>query len=109
MELIYAALVFEYVTPLVLMNRLKKLLTPGGLLATVVQLPSATVAEISPSPYLASLERLSKIMHLTTPDELSKCAKQAGLTMAFTRQIDLPSGKSFVLQGFRNPKAPASK
>lgn len=108
-ELIYAALVFEYVTPLVLMERLRKLLTPGGLLATVVQLPSPSIPEISPSPYLASLERLGEIMHLTPPDELSKCAKQAGLTLAFTRQIDLPSGKSFVLQAFRNPKTPTSK
>lgn len=103
-ELIYAALVFEYVTPYTLMKRLKKLLVPGGLLATVIQLPSSSVAEISPSPYMASLERLGEIMHLTPPDKLLKYAVQAGLTQELTRQIDLPSGKSFVLQTFRNPK-----
>ena len=99
-DLIYAALVLEYVEPLAVLRNLGALCRPQGILATVLQLPSERNGAISDSPY-TSLECLAPAMHLLSPDVLTVTAAQAGFTLVTARRIMLASGKEFVAQVFQ--------
>ncbi len=99
-DLVYAALVFEYVDLPLALRSLRTLCRPGGVLATVVQLPTEALAVISPSPY-ASLQALGKQMRLVSPATLAACATTCGFELQASRQLALPSGKCFAVQWFR--------
>jgi SAM-dependent methyltransferase len=99
-DLIYAALVFEYVDVLSTIATLKRICRGGGTLATVLQLPSSHRSTISPSPY-ESLSRLAAFMSLVAPTDLSKIAAAAGFTPTTSEIVQLPSGKSFCVQTYR--------
>ena len=58
-ELIYAALIFEYVDPAATLATLKRNLRPGGKLAAIVQLANPQQHAITPSEY-RSLERAGR-------------------------------------------------
>lgn len=99
-DLIYAALVLEYVEPLAVLRNLHPLCRPQGILATVLALPSERIAAIADSPY-ASLECLAPAMHLVSPEVLTVTAAQAGFAPVASRRITLASGRQFVAQVFR--------
>jgi SAM-dependent methyltransferase len=99
-DLIYAALVLEYVDPAPVLRNLRSICRPNGILATVLQRPSGPVASISDSPF-ASLRGLAPAMHLVSPEVLTGTARDAGFAPLASRQIALPSGKEFVAQVFR--------
>ncbi len=103
-DLIYAALVLEYVDPMRVLRNLETICRPNGVLATVLQLPSSQTALISESAF-TSLQSLAPAMHLVSPDALSAGAGQAGFTPHSSRQIALSSGKAFVVQIFRKESA----
>jgi trans-aconitate methyltransferase len=100
-ELIYAALVFEYVDLARSMHNLARHCVRGGVLATLVQLPHETKSAVTPSPY-SSLQALAPGMRLVAPDELAAHATESG----FTRK-EAPStltstgGKRFAVQVFQ--------
>lgn len=98
-QLIFAGLVFEYVNPPLVLANLRAGLTPDGVLAVLLQLPSPGKAEVTPSPF-DSLKGLSPIMRLVPPADLTRHASGAGLSLLWTRQLDLPSGKTFRLLAF---------
>jgi len=98
--LMYAALVFEYVNVESVLAQLPSLLQPGGLLCTVVQLPSASVPAITPSSF-ASLAQLSTKIRLVAPQELSAIAAKNGLLEIEAQILTLPSRKRFQLQVFQ--------
>ncbi len=102
-DLVYAALVLEYVDPSVALPKLCGLLKPGGLLSVLLQLPCPTMDEITPSPLAASLKSLAPIMRLKAPDEIQALAEACGLTRVASLRIDLPSGKQFQTLLYRRP------
>jgi trans-aconitate methyltransferase len=99
-DLIYAALVLEYVEPGPVLRNFKVLCRPQGVLATVLQLPSDKGETIAESPF-ASLKGLAPAMHLVSPTALAVCAAESGFTPLESRRIVLSSGKAFALQVFR--------
>jgi SAM-dependent methyltransferase len=103
-DLIYAALLFEYVEAAAVMRSLKRHCRPGGILATVLQSPHAAQQPISPSPY-TTLSSLTPRMRLLAPEELCRYAAAAGFVIADAAAIELPSGKRFWAQNFRSSAA----
>jgi trans-aconitate methyltransferase len=98
-DLIFAALIFEYVDTRVVLPRLAARLSPGGLLAVLLQLPALGVAEITQTSY-TRLAALAPVMRLVDPEAIADAACDVGLAPAGKRRIDLPTGKSFQLLRF---------
>jgi len=99
-ELVYAALVFEYVDVPAALHNMSRLCCQNGLLAAMVQLPKRGCDAVTPSPF-ASLQELTSIMRLVPPEELRDGAQRAGFECLSQRTITLQSGKQFSLQLFR--------
>ncbi|MDO9694209.1 MAG: class I SAM-dependent methyltransferase [Candidatus Latescibacteria bacterium] len=93
-DLVYAGLLFEYVAAETALARIRDMLRPGGTLVTVVQLPSAVIAEITPSPY-ASLGALAPLMRLVPPEQLGRLAEGQGFREAWARTVSAADHKSF--------------
>jgi SAM-dependent methyltransferase len=104
-DFVYAALVFEYVAPKPVLQNLKSICSPGGVLATVLQLPSGHAAPISESPF-TSLKSLASTMHLVSPAALAADATEIGFAPLSTRLVRLSSGKEFAVQLFQRPVDP---
>jgi trans-aconitate methyltransferase len=98
-DLIFAALIFEYVDARVVLPRLAARLSPGGVLAVLLQLPAPGMPEITQTSY-TRLAALAPVMRLVDPEVIADAARAAGLAQSGTRRIDLPTGKSFQLLGF---------
>jgi ubiquinone/menaquinone biosynthesis C-methylase UbiE len=99
-ELVFAGLLFEYVDADAVLARIRAMLCPGGTLLTVVQLPSTTTAEITPSQF-ASLGALSSAMHLVPPALLSQLAAARGYHEIEAHILRAAGGKEFHVQAFR--------
>ena len=99
-DLIYAALVLEYVDPEPVLRNLSALCRPQGVLATVLQLPADRAGSISDSPF-ASLQGLAPALHLVSPGVLTGTAIAAGFAPVASRRIASASGKEFVAQVFQ--------
>lgn len=99
-DLVYAALVFEYVNTAKALTSLREIIVPGGSLATLLQLPKEGAASVSPSPFVA-LKALGSIMRLIPPDELRAAAEGAGFAFVSQKLVSLPSGKQFSAQVFK--------
>ena len=98
-ELIYAALLFEYVDVPSALAMLRRACRPGGVMASVLQLPGDE-RFVSPSPY-ASLGVLAGAFRFVEPAELARDAARAGFTLQESATVALSSGKRFELQSFR--------
>jgi len=108
-DLIYAALVFEFVSLPAALGNLSRVCRPGGRLVSVLQQPSAHVHAVSPSPY-PSLQALVPLMRLLPPPELAACAASCGFALESEETLVLASGKEFVRQVFRTaPGRPTSR
>ncbi len=99
-QLIYAALVMEYVEPVAALRNLAPLCGPDAILATVLQLPSH-LPPVADSPF-TRLKDLAPAMHLVVPEELAAMASEQGFSLLATRQLGLSSGKQFALQLYRH-------
>ena len=99
-DLIYAALLLEYVPPVVALRNLAALCTAHGILAVVLQLPCAGLPLISESPF-PRLKTLSAAMQLVSPTALVNCASGQGFTLQYARDLKLSSGKEFALQVYQ--------
>jgi SAM-dependent methyltransferase len=100
-DFIYAALVFEYVAPKLVLQNLKSICRPGGVLATVLQLPSEHASPVSDSPF-TSLKGLASAMHLVSPAALAADANEVGFKVLSSRLLRLSSGKEFAVQAYRS-------
>jgi hypothetical protein len=100
-DLIFAALVLEYVEPRAVLERIGGWLALHGTLTTVLQLRSADVREITPSPF-ASLARLAPRLRLLSPERLAELAACCGLRALDTsgRTVTAAGGKRFAVQSF---------
>jgi SAM-dependent methyltransferase len=92
-DLIWAALLFEYGPPGPMLQRIARALRPDGRLSAVLQLPATTPA-VTPTPY-TSLNQLGEIMRLVQPEELQAKANEHGLELREAREQPLPTGKRF--------------
>lgn len=82
------------------------MLTAGGKLVTVLQLPSAIHAQVSPSPF-SSVQPLGKVMHLVPPSDLQKVAEAQGYVQLESRTVASAGGKQFQVQVFNMTPNPA--
>ncbi len=98
-DLIFAALIFEYVDARVVLPRLVARLNPGGRLAVLLQLPALGVPAVTRTAH-TSLAMLAPVLRLVAPDAVAAAARAAGLAPTGMRRIDLPTGKSFEVLRF---------
>ena len=99
-DLVYAALVFEYVEPALALPRLREMLRPRGVLVTVVQLPGEGIAAVTPSPF-TGLAVLGPSMRLVAPEDLAAEAARVALVPVEARTVRAGGGKEFRVQVYR--------
>jgi hypothetical protein len=97
---VFAGLLFEYVDAEAVLAKIQEMLCLGGMLLTVVQLPSATISEISPSQF-ASLSALVSVMRFVPPKLLSQLAAAHGYHETEAQTLKAAGGKEFQVQAFR--------
>jgi SAM-dependent methyltransferase len=100
-QMVYAALIFEYVNTTKALNNLRDLCLPNGIFAVVLQLPKQGAANVSPSSF-HSLKTLSSIMQLIVPEEFRTTAEEEGFCFLAEKVIALESGKQFSLLVFKS-------
>lgn len=99
-DLIYAALVLEYVDLDRTMGVLAAHCNSNGVLAVLSQLPHETMAHVSPSPY-TSLQLLAPGMRLLSQEELRRQAEHAGFAPLHSRTAIAAGGKRLRIDEFR--------
>jgi SAM-dependent methyltransferase len=95
-DLVYVALVLEYVDTERAVRAIQRHCKPGAVLAVLLQLPHEELAHVSPSPY-TSLQRLGSRMQLVAPEVLQEHVRQAGFTDECSRTVGATGGKSFAV------------
>ena len=103
LDLVWAALIFEYVDPKSLLQQAAAWLAPGGTVSAVLQLPVAGHSAVTETPF-ASLKQLEPILELVDPEELDRLAQLCGLRPESSRTAALVTGKAFHEADYR--KAP---
>jgi SAM-dependent methyltransferase len=101
LDLVHAALLFEYVDPAIVVPRIASWLAPGGELSIVLQLPGGD-ATISDTGF-ASLRALSGVLRLVPPDVLRDLATRSGLVELSAATIPIARGKSLWAATFGHP------
>ena len=99
-DLIYAALVLEYVDLPLTLAAIQRSCSRNGVLAVLSQLPHDAIAHVSPSPY-TTLQSLASKIQLVSPEELQIQAGQFGFAPAHARTLASTGGKHFRLDEFR--------
>ncbi len=98
-KLVFAALVFEYVDPDAVLLKVRSMLRDDGVLLAVLQLPTATIPEVTPSPF-PSLDTLSSVMRLVPPDRLRHLASARGYIERDAQLVVAAGGKQFQVLTF---------
>jgi SAM-dependent methyltransferase len=98
-ELVYAALVFEYVNVDKALASLHDLCQPGGRLVTVLQRPSGNLSAVSPSPF-STIADLASIFNYVSASQLTRTADSVGFELREHRRVMLESGKEFSVVSF---------
>ncbi len=99
-DLVFAALVFEYLTLPVALEHLCPLVRPGGLLIAGLQLPSEHSATITETGF-SSLKKLSSIMKLVDPESFCNVASINGFEVISREEIPLLQGKKLFAGTFQ--------
>src|SRR5262245_7711119 len=99
-ECVFAGLVLEYVCVESFCGYLSSLLTTGGSFAALLQLPSPTLPEVSPSRF-TSLTRLESAFSFVDPVSLHERLSIHGFSRIVSDCYDLDSGKSFYYAAYR--------
>ncbi len=99
-EFVYAALLLEYVDLHRALAGMRTICAPLGLLAIVTQLPSLSVAPVTPSPY-SSLQRLAPSMRLVTSESLEVASQVMGFSLKASHRVSSTAGKSFSVHIFQ--------
>lgn len=95
-DLVYAALVLEYVDISAALRTLRRHCRLGGIVVTLTQLPHPSLAQISATPYI-SLQKLGAIMRLVASEELLLEAHRAGFALQSATTLTSAGGKQFAL------------
>jgi len=99
-SLIFAGLIFEYLRPQVLLQRIAGWLRPGGVMVSILQLPAQNSGKVSETPY-KSLRALDSIMNLISSDRFKGMANEAGLRETEAKTFTLESGKPFYIGTYK--------
>ena len=99
-ECVFAGLVLEYLCVEPFCDYLASLLTECGSFATLLQLPSPTLPEVSVSPY-SSLTRLESAFSFVHPTALHDSLSVHGFSRITSDRYDLDSGKSFYYASYQ--------
>ena len=105
--LVYAALLFEHVDLPRSLRFVRRHCQPDGIFAALLQLPSADIAEVTPSPYV-SLRQLSTSMRLVPAAQFHQQASNAGFVPISSKPIAATGGKSFTLEIFQLKRTSAA-
>lgn len=98
-DLLYAALILEYVDLCRALSFMRRHCRQEGALVVMLQLPSE-IAEVTPSPYV-SLRRLGPTLHLVAPAEFHRRAAESRFQAIGSRVVTASGGKSFSVEEFR--------
>lgn len=98
-DLVFAALILEYVDIDVVIARTRSMLATHGKLVTVVQMPGSTTAKVTPSPF-ASLQALGAVMRLVPPQAVRRSAQAHGYVQLESSAVSSAGGKRFQVQVF---------
>ncbi len=99
-SLIFAGLVFEYLEPRALLQRISRWLSEDGIMVAVLQLPAKKLPGVTETPY-QSLKALNSIMNLIDPEQFKVISTEIGLIEIEGKEITLATGKSFYIGTFR--------
>jgi len=97
--LIFAGLIFEYIDPGTLLSNIVRGLRPGGVMISILQMPTEHSKKISETPH-KSLRKLRSIMKLISPGSFKLMANNAGLQEIEETTIRLQSGKPFYIGAY---------
>jgi hypothetical protein len=100
-DCVYAGLVLEYVDLRAAWRRIRSLVRPGGVVGTVVQLPTRGFDAVTPSAY-SSVQSLAQWMTLVSPEELRRCAEGQRCEELTSHIVESRAGKKFQVQVFRS-------
>jgi trans-aconitate methyltransferase len=98
-DLVYAALFFEYADASLALDKIRSWLRRGGALVAILQMPSDEVADVTPSPY-AALAPLAAAMKLLAPQDLAALAAVRGYRLLGTEIAAASGGKRFAVLTF---------
>jgi hypothetical protein len=98
-DVVHGALIFEHTEPFALIERSARWLASGGILSTVVQLPSVEPT-VTPTPF-ESVRRLAGFMHLVSPEDLTRAATAAALDLIEAHEVPLRWEKRFWVGRYR--------
>ena len=93
-DLIFAALLFEYLEPGQALQKIASLMHADSLLIVILQQPSKNHGKVSKTPY-ASLEKLSTLMKLVDISAFYQSLKKYGMKVRSDSTEVLDSGKTF--------------
>ena len=93
-DLVIAALVFEYIDIETALNNIYSMLSNNGQLFVILQAPNKNINSISTSKY-QSLKFLGSLFQYVSPDELISTAHNKRLILQNISTNKLPSGKEF--------------
>lgn len=99
-ELIFAGLILEYTRLGEALESISRLITPGGHLFALVQMPAPGVSTVTPSPYAQALLSVGEAFNYVAPSILAETASKYALRKREQRVITLESGKSFTVVKF---------
>ena len=99
-ELVFAALILEYVELAPAMKTFRTLCETGGNLVIILQAPSPDLTEISPSSF-KNIQLLAPIIRIRDVADVQAGAIAAGFSPYSCNTLTLLSGKSFVVLSFR--------
>jgi SAM-dependent methyltransferase len=98
-DLVFAALIFEYLEPEPLLQKFTEWLRPGGWLVSVLQLPAKGHGKVSATPF-EGVRVLEPIIHLLNPEDLKKLAASKGLGLVQENIEVAAAGKEFHVATF---------
>jgi hypothetical protein len=99
-ELVYAALVFEYVDVRSALRNLHFACDRGGHLVTLLQLPSAEAAAVTPTAF-TSIRTLSTALEFVDPLAFEEMARNAGFALQYGTRATSVAGKEFAVHVFQ--------
>ncbi|MBT3380595.1 MAG: class I SAM-dependent methyltransferase [Lentisphaerae bacterium] len=103
-ELVFAALVFEYVPTDQAVRTVSRSLVPDGILVAALQLPSAASPPVTKTEF-SSLETLAPILELVSPDTFTRACAANGLELVKEQTIPLKQGKKLFAGHYRKGRA----
>lgn len=95
-SLIFAGLLFEYVSPKPLLIKIANWLEKTGVMVVVLQLHEQNTKKVSDTPY-SSLKQLDSIMNLVSDQDFKLMARESGMSEIEGKRVTLESGKSFYI------------